>query len=89
MLLAGRFVHARRGCYLDDFLVAALQRAIALEQMDDITVGIAENLHLDMARALDVFFDQDIRVASAKSAASSTLRIPFPLPPATALMRTG
>ena len=54
---AGFLVHARRGGFLDHLLVAALERAIAFEQVDDIAVAIAEHLHLDMARALDPFFD--------------------------------
>ena len=56
-------VHARRGRFFDHFLVAALQRAIALEQMHDIAVRIAEHLHLDMARALHVHFQQHAIVA--------------------------
>ena len=43
---------------LDDLLMPALDRAVTLEQMDDVAVGIAEHLHLDMTRALDVFFDE-------------------------------
>ena len=62
---ARAFVHAGGGGFLDDLLVAALQRAIALEQVDDIAVAVAEHLHLDMARALDVFLDQDMGIAEA------------------------
>ena len=100
--LARRLVHAGRGGFLDHLLVAALQRAIALEQVDDIAVGVAEHLHLDVARARDVFFDQDMIVAeaaaasrwheasaSANSSAASTVRMPLPPPPATALISTG
>ena len=99
---AGRLVHARRGRLLDHLLVAALQRAVALEQVDDVAVRVAEHLHLDMARAQDIFLDQHMVVAerggrlalaaassSAKSAAASTLRMPLPPPPATALISTG
>ena len=64
--LARRFVHARRGGFLDHFLVAALERAVALEQMDDIAVAVAEHLHLDMARAFDPFFEQHDVVAEAR-----------------------
>ena len=63
---AGRLVHARRGRFLDHLLVAPLERAIALEQMDDIAVAIAEHLHLDMARAFDPFFEQHDVVAEAR-----------------------
>ena len=44
--------------FLEDFLVAALQRAIAFEQVDDIALGVGEDLHLDVARAEDVFLQQ-------------------------------
>jgi hypothetical protein len=39
-------------------LVAALQLAIAFEQMNDVAVGVAKHLNLDVAWALHVFFDQ-------------------------------
>ena len=37
---------------LDDFLVAALDRAVALEKMDTVAVAIGEHLDLDMARPI-------------------------------------
>jgi hypothetical protein len=43
--------------------VAALQRAIALEEMHDITVVVAKNLDLDMAWMGDVFLDQAGEIA--------------------------
>ena len=55
--------HARRGRFFDHLLVAALQRTIALEQMHDIAVRIAEHLHLDVERALHVHFQQHAIVA--------------------------
>ena len=61
--LARRRVHAGRGGFLDHLLVAALQRAVALEQVDDVAVAVAEHLHLDVARAGDVFLDQHAVVA--------------------------
>ena len=64
---AGRLVHARRRRLLDHLLVAALQRAVALEQVDDIAVAVAEHLHLDMARPLDIFLDQHPVVAEART----------------------
>src|SRR6185437_2901163 len=42
-------------CNLDDLLMAALKRAIALEEMNEMAVLIAEQLHFDMTRAGDVF----------------------------------
>ena len=44
--------HARRRSLLDHLLVPPLQRAVALEQMHHVAVGIAEHLHLDVARRL-------------------------------------
>jgi hypothetical protein len=80
----------------------AAERAIALEQVDDIAVAVAEHLHLDMARAKDIFLDQHPVVAergrgsrlqdssmSWNSADALTRRIPLPPPPATALISTG
>ena len=58
--------HARRGRLLQHFLVAALHRAIAFEQIDAIAVRVGEDLDLDMARAGDVFFDQHVIVAEAR-----------------------
>ena len=52
--------HAGGGGFFNHFLMAALQRAIALEHMDDITMCIAKDLYFNMARALDIFFNQDI-----------------------------
>src|SRR6266851_9134151 len=38
--------------------MAALHRAVALEEMDAIAVAVGEDLHLDMARPRQVFLDQ-------------------------------
>jgi hypothetical protein len=42
--------HARRRSLLDDLLVAALHRAVALEQVDGVLVLVREHLDLDVAR---------------------------------------
>src|SRR5439155_11051507 len=63
----GRLAHARpqrlrydgRGGLLDDLLVAALQRALALAEVHDVAVAVAEDLHFDVARALDPLLDDD------------------------------
>src|SRR4051812_23745504 len=55
--------HARRGRLLNHLLMAALQRTIALIQMDDVAMAIGEYLHLDVARRGDEFLDQHARVA--------------------------
>src|SRR5579871_711113 len=44
-------------CLLDQFLVTSLQRAFALEQMNDATLAVACDLHLDVTAPLDEFLD--------------------------------
>ena len=43
----------------DDFLMPPLHRAIAIPEMDEIAVVIAEDLHFDVLGAADVAFDED------------------------------
>src|SRR3546814_6356597 len=52
---------------LDDFLVTPLRRAIALVQADGIPHLIGEHLNLDVARTLQIFFDQHAIVAEARA----------------------
>ena len=52
-----------RGRLLDHLLMAALQRAFALEQRHHVAMAVAEHLHLDVARPRDVFLDQHPIVA--------------------------
>ena len=53
----------RRGSLFEQFLVAALRRAVACAEVDDIAVLVADHLHLDMAGTLDVALDDDPIVA--------------------------
>ncbi len=53
----------RRGRLFDDLLVAALHRAIALAQGQHTAGAVAEDLHLDMARIVDVALDEGAAVA--------------------------
>jgi len=46
--------------------VAALQRAVALAEMDGTALAVAEHLDLDMARALEIFFQVDGVVAEGR-----------------------
>src|SRR5260221_13858668 len=46
---ATSLVHAGRRRLLDDFLMAPLDRAVALEEMDAVALRDGEDLHLDMA----------------------------------------
>ncbi len=56
-------IDRRRRRLLDDLLVAPLDRALALAEMDDGAVPVAQHLHLDMARRLDETLDEHAVVA--------------------------
>ena len=64
--LAGLGVEERARRLLDHLLVAPLDRAFALAEMDDVAVLVAEHLDLDMARLLDIFLDEHAVVAEAR-----------------------
>jgi hypothetical protein len=53
------------GCWgnLDHLLVAKLDGTIALVEVNEITVGVSQNLHLDMTGARDQLFDKHGTVA--------------------------
>ena len=51
------------GGLFDDLLVTALQRAVALEQGDDVLVIVGEDLHLDVPAALHIALDEHGAVA--------------------------
>ena len=48
---------------LDDFLMASLNTAIALVQMNDFAPAVAQNLHFDVLGARDVFLQENRIVA--------------------------
>ena len=52
--------HARRWRLFEHFLVAALHRAVALEQINAISVGIGEDLDFDVPGTSQVFLDQHV-----------------------------
>ena len=56
--LAGRCVEARRRRFLDHFLVPALQRTVALEQVRGRAVGVGKHLDLDVAALFDEALEQ-------------------------------
>ena len=60
---AQRAVDRRRGRLLDDFLVAALDRALALAEVHDVPVRVAEDLHFDVSRVREVALEQHAGVA--------------------------
>ena len=94
-------VEHRRGGLLPDLLVAALQRAVALAQMDGIALAVADHLHLDVARLREIFLEIDRVVAEGGRASVRAVRalgqivgvratfMPRPPPPAAALISTG
>ena len=59
-------VTATDGAFLEQLLMAALDRALALAEVDDGAVMIAEHLELDVARALDVLLDVDVADAEGR-----------------------
>ena len=62
-LAAGGLVEQRRRRLLDDLLVAALDRAFALAEIDHVAMLVAEHLDFDVAGIDDEFFDEDAIVA--------------------------
>src|SRR5690606_14912913 len=64
--LARRLVQEWRWRFLDDLLVAALDRTFAFAQIDHVAVQIAQHLDLDMARLGDEFLDKDAVVAEGR-----------------------
>ncbi len=62
-LAALRIVEEDGRCTLDDLLVAALHRAVALVEVHEVAVRVAEDLHLDVTRAPHQLFEVDLVVA--------------------------
>lgn len=52
----------RAGSFFDDFLVAALHRAIAFPEMDGVAVLVADALDFDVSCVFEEFFDEDSAV---------------------------
>src|SRR3546814_5911279 len=63
--LAHLFGHEGRRRFLDHLLVAALDAALTLVEVEDVAVLVSEDLDLDMARIADEFLDEDAVVAEA------------------------
>ena len=61
--LAGGGVDHQRRRFLQHFLVAALQRALAFAQMHHVAVLVAQDLKFDVARTLDQFLHVDVGAA--------------------------
>src|SRR5207249_2746305 len=58
---AGR--QRRRRAFLDDLLVSALNRALALEEVHDVAMPIAEHLNFDMLGMVDEPFNVERAVS--------------------------
>ena len=56
-------VHRRRGRLLDELLVAPLHGAVALAELDQVAVRVAEHLDLDVSRIGEVPLDVHRAVA--------------------------
>ena len=56
-------VHARCRRFLEHFLVAALHRAVAFEEVDAVAVAVGEDLDFDMPWPVQVLLDQHLVVA--------------------------
>ena len=63
VLLAGQ---ERRGRLLDELLVAALQRAVAGRDDDDVAVLVGQALGLDVARPVEVALDEALAAAERR-----------------------
>ena len=61
--VAGGDVERGRVAFLPDLLVAALQRAVALAEMDGAAMAVAEHLDFDVARPREIFLEIDRVVA--------------------------
>src|SRR6185369_17808041 len=55
---AQRRCQGRRGRFLDDFLVSPLDGALALEDMDDVAMRIAEDLKFNVTRIAKILLDE-------------------------------
>jgi hypothetical protein len=71
--LSRRRVHAGRRRFLDHLLVAALERAIALEQVDDVAV-LSPNTCTSMWRGERTYFSIRTRSSPKEDAASRGMR---------------
>ncbi len=65
--LAQRGRHTRRRSFLDHFLMAALYRAITLEQVNAIAETVHKHLYFHMARADQVFLNQQAIITKRRA----------------------
>ncbi len=65
-LLAFLLGQIQRRSDFDHLLVTALNGTVALEEMDDVAMLVAEDLHLDVLGILDIFFEKNGCVAERR-----------------------
>ena len=101
--LAQAGVERRARRLFENLLVPALDAALALEEVDDASKPIAEDLKLDVARPLEIALEvhpvgnqkplwatrRASAIAVGRSSRRSTRDMPLPPPPADALTRRG
>ena len=75
---ASLVVEERRRRFLDHLLVASLNRALALPQIERVAVGVAQHLNFDVPRLDDVFLDEDAIVAKRTLRFVAAALEPFP-----------
>ncbi len=63
---ANIFVDRNRGRFLDELLMAALNRAFAFTECDDFAVAVAEDLHLDVTRSGEILLDENSPVTKCR-----------------------
>ena len=64
--LSQGLVERRGRALFQQLLVPALDRALALEQMNQVAVGVTEDLELDVSRLHEVLLDVDIAAAERR-----------------------
>src|SRR3989304_5458042 len=57
---------SRRRRFLDHLLMAALQRAVALAEVDPAAVAVEEELHLDVARPIEAALEDESLIVEGR-----------------------
>ena len=70
--LTGRFGDERRGCLFDDLLMATLNRTFTFVQIDNVAMGVAQDLDLDVPWLQHVLFDEHPIIAKAAQGLAAT-----------------
>ncbi|MNC89464.1 hypothetical protein D3C83_54040 [compost metagenome] len=64
--LARAGIERGRGAFLPNLLVTPLQGAVALTEMDGLSMAVTKYLNLDMAGAFEIFLDVDRVIAKSR-----------------------